>query len=285
MAHYLKAFNSLGEFSNYLQHAETTQFFLNGRGENHLSSKKDDEHTRKFTGTSSFGDADDLMKYGDKKNAALLNKAIKVNAPAFGMAYKKHTFNSVWGFIPNVGAALSGSPLNMITMHNIPMNKKVITIVYDRSVHWKIKTKEIAETSARLINAIIALESAGKRVNLYITSGFADDDSQFARESLIVLTKIKDSGSLFDKSKMAYSLVNASYHRRHTFRALEVQEGLKDSSSTSCYGYPPNKAIIKQTLKEHHFEYDALFTFYDIQYKDNEGIKDLIESNDVKRAI
>lgn len=285
MAHYLKTFNTLGDFSKYLENSNTTDFFLNGRGEKYLSSNADTPKAKKFTSTESFEEADELMKYGDKKNAAKLNKAIKVNAPAFGVANKKRPFNAVWGFIPNVGAALAGDPLNMIMMQNVPMNKKVITIIFDRSVDHTIKTNEIVDTSARLINAIIALESAGKRVNLYIANGFANTGYESADESLIILTKIKDSGSIFDKAKMAYSLINASYHRRHSFKALEVQEGLHSSKFTDCYGYPPNKKLTAKILKEKHFDYDALFTFYDIRYKDDNGIKTLIESNEDKKVI
>ncbi len=284
MAHYLKSFNSLGEFSNYLNNGEATKFFSEGRYGD-LSSMREDEDTRKFTSTASFTEADNLMKYGDKKNAKLLEKAVKVNAPAFGVTNKKRPFNSVWGFIPNVGAALAGDPLNMIMFKNVPMNKKVITIVYDRSAHWKIKAKEMAETSARLINAIMALEAAGKRVNLYITTGFADSSYKSASESLIILTKIKDSGSLFDRQKMAYSLINASYHRRHSFKALEMQEGLSSSKFTLCYGYPPHKKVTEAVLKQKHFNYDALFTFYDIQYKSEDGVKRLIEGSESKKAV
>jgi hypothetical protein len=191
---------------------------------------------------------------------------------------KKKAFNSVWGFIPNVGAALAGDPLNMIMMKNIPAQKKVITIIFDKSVDHTIKTSEIVDASARLINAIIALENAGKRVNLFLLGGFANEYADNASEALLILTKIKDSGSLFEKEKLAYSLLNASYHRRHMFKCLEKQEGLFDSAFTEHYGYPPKKGLTEKILKEKRFNYDALFTFYDIRYKNDEDIKMMIEA-------
>lgn len=275
MKHFLNIFNSLHELSSALEGDSRSSLF---QSRSYLASENTSDRTKKFTSTSDFKEADELMKYGDKKNAKKLNAALKINAPALGLMNKKKAFNSVWGFIPNVGAALAGDPLNMIMMKNIPAQKKVITIIFDKSVDHTIKTSEIVDASARLINAIIALENAGKRVNLFLLGGFANEYADNASEALLILTKIKDSGSLFEKEKLAYSLLNASYHRRHMFKCLEKQEGLFDSAFTEHYGYPPKKGLTEKILKEKRFNYDALFTFYDIRYKNDEDIKMMIEA-------
>ena len=275
MKYFLNIFNSLHELSSALEGDSRSSLF---QSRSYLASENTSDRTKKFTSTSDFKEADELMKYGDKKNAKKLNAALKINAPALGLMNKKKAFNSVWGFIPNVGAALAGDPLNMIMMKNIPAQKKVITIIFDKSVDHTIKTSEIVDASARLINAIIALENAGKRVNLFLLGGFANEYADNASEALLILTKIKDSGSLFEKEKLAYSLLNASYHRRHMFKCLEKQEGLFDSAFTEHYGYPPKKGLTQKILKEKRFNYDALFTFYDIRYKNDEDIKMMIEA-------
>lgn len=275
MKHFLNIYNSLHELSSALEGDSRSSLF---QSRSYLASEDTSDRTKKFTSTSDFKEADELMKYGDKKNAKKLNAALKINAPALGLMNKKKAFNSVWGFIPNVGAALAGDPLNMIMMKNIPAQKKVITIIFDKSVDHTIKTSEIVDASARLINAIIALENAGKRVNLFLLGGFANEYADNASEALLILTKIKDSGSLFEKEKLAYSLLNASYHRRHMFKCLEKQEGLFDSAFTEHYGYPPKKGLTEKILKEKRFNYDALFTFYDIRYKNDEDIKMMIEA-------
>ena len=275
MKHFLNIFNSLHELSSALEGDSRSSLF---QSRSYLASENTSDRTKKFTSTSDFKEADDLMKYGDKKNAKKLNAALKVNAPALGLMNKKKAFNSVWGFIPNVGAALAGDPLNMIMMKNVPAQKKVITIIFDKSVDHTIKTSEIVDASARLINAIIALENAGKRVNLFLLGGFANEYADNASEALLILTKIKDSGSLFEKEKLTYSLLNASYHRRHMFKCLEKQEGLFDSAFTEHYGYPPKKGLTEKILKDKRFNYDALFTFYDIRYKNDEDIKMMIEA-------
>ena len=275
MKHYLNIFNSLHELSSALEGDSRSSLF---QSRSSLASESTSDRIKKFTSTSDFKEADELMKYGDKKNAKKLNAALKINAPALGLMNKKKAFNSVWGFIPNVGAALAGDPLNMIMMKNIPAQKKVVTIIFDKSVDHTIKTSEIVDASARLINAIIALENAGKRVNLFLLGGFANEYADNASEALLILTKIKDSGSLFEKEKLAYSLLNASYHRRHMFKCLEKHEGLSDSAFTNHYGYPPKKALTEKILKDKRFNYDALFTFYDIRYKNDEDIKMMIEA-------
>ena len=267
------SFNSLHEFSSYLEACKPSSIFQGKR----LSSEDTSEHTKKFAGTESFDDATLKMKQGDKKNAKLLNKELKVNAPNLGIGTRKRGFNDIIGFVPCTGAYLAGSPLNMINMKNIPAKKKVITIVFDRGIDYTVKTKEIAEVSARLINAIIGIENAGKRVNLFLMTSFASDCSRSPKEAASYLVKVKDSGSLFDKQKFAYPLLNASFLRRQMFKALESEEGLTDEAFTSTHGRVPGKEVIESILKGKRFEYDALFTFYDIRYKNEAGIKDMIE--------
>lgn len=267
------SFNSLHELSSYLQGCKPSKIFEGKR----LASEDTSSYTQKFAGTESFDDAALKMMQGDKKNASLLNKELKVNAPNLGIGTRKRGFCDVIGFVPCAGAFLAGSPLNMINMKNIPAKKKVITIVFDRSIDYTVKTKEIAEVSARLINAIIGLENAGKRVNLFLMNTFASDCSRSPKEAASYLVKVKDSGSLFDKAKFAYPLLNASYLRRQMFKALESEEGLTDEAFTSTHGKVPEKEVIESILKGKRFEYDALFTFYDIRHKNDAGIKDMIE--------
>ena len=271
MAHYLNTFNSLREFDNYLQNASPSPLFAS----KHIH-ESDVQGKEKWYGTNSFDEANELMRKGDKKNAKKLNASCKVNTPFLGNGMQKKGKNEIVGFIPNVGAYLSGSPLNMINFKNIPARKKVITIIYCLSVGCDIKASEMLEASCNLINAILGIESAGKRVNLFLISGSANSSSyKKDGESSLSLLKVKDSGSLFDKSKMAYPLINPAYFRRHIFKAIESEKGLKDEKFTSTYGIVPNKEFFEEVLKEKHFEYDAAITFYDVYKKSADEIKEL----------
>lgn len=272
MAHYLNTFNSLREFDNYLQGASLSPLFVN----NNRKPSSLTEGNAKWYGTDSFDEANELMRKGDKKNASKLNATCKINAPSLGLGMQKKGRNEIVGFIPNVGAYLSGSPLNMINFRNIPAKKKVITIIYCLSVGSNVKAKEMLEASCNLINAILGIEATGKRVNLFLISGSANSYSYSKEgESCLSLLKIKDSGSLFDKSKMAYPLINPAFFRRHIFKAIESEKGLTDSCFTETYGKVPDKPFFEKVLKEKRFEYDAAITFYDIYKRSPESIKDL----------
>ena len=130
----------------------------------------------------------------------------------------------------------------------INLNKKVITIIYCLSVDHTIKANKMLEASCNLINAILGIEATGKRVNLVLLSGTASEHSIRAKESCLNLLKIKDSGSLFDKSKMAYPLINPSYFRRHIFKAIESQEGLTDEQFLHTYGKVVSKDFVETYL-------------------------------------
>ena len=277
MAHYLNTFNSLREFDSYLQNAQLSPLFVNhNRKPSSLT-----EGNEKWYGTNSFNEANELMRKGDNKNAKKLNSNCKIQTPSLGIGKQKKAFNSVVGFIPNIGNYFSGDPNNMINMHHIPAKKKVITIIYCLSVGCDIKAKEMLEASCNLINAILGIEATGKRVNLFLISGSANSHTYSKNgESCLNLLKIKDSGSLFDKSKMAYPLINPSYFRRHIFKAIESEKGLQDECFINTYGKVPDKPFFEKVLKEKRFEYDACITFYDVYKKSPERIKELFLKNE-----
>ena len=173
---------------------------------------------RKWSSTDSMSAADELLRYGDKKNA---RRIIEVSAPGHISAQdiKPRRERSVYGGAVNVGAALSGRPKAMYRNVMKKTDTKVLNFIYNVSVSWKIKPAQIAEVAARLTSAICGIEKKGYRVNLYVCKV-----SKEASEVAGIFVKIKDSGTYMDKVKMAYPLINPSMLRRQMFAALERSE-------------------------------------------------------------
>lgn len=219
-------FNSVEEFSNWLQATPQT-----AKGKKFDSSKEISKSNTKFTGTESFEEAQNLLKYGDKVNADKIAATIrKIKAQGKGNATRNKLYNSPCGFMPIVPKVLAGDPQNMLAIKKQRYNStKVLNIAYNVAVSYRITVNELIETAAKVANVIASLEKNGYRVNLYAYS--CGRDIEYNYYSLLV--KIKDSGKYLDTLRIAYPLVNPSFFRRHVFGYMER---LKGFNLNSTYG-------------------------------------------------
>ena len=258
-------FNSVEEFSNWLQVTPQT-----AKGKEFDESNKTDEDYTEFSGTKSFDEAQNLLKYGDKVNADKITATIrKIKAQGKGNETRNKLYNSPCGFMPIVPKVLAGDPQNMLAIRKERYKStKVLNIAYNTMVSWSIPTEEIIETAAKVANVIASLEKNGYRVNLYAFScGIGKRNTAFS-----LLVKIKDSGKYFDTLRIAYPLVNPSFLRRHTFAYLERLKG---------YGiFQGYNGVIKNDSKvKEYLPINASYlSFYNCKGKSEQEITKMIEN-------
>ena len=231
-------FNSVEEFSNWLQVTPQT-----ANGKEFDASNKVSKYNTEFTGTESFEEAQELLKYGDKVNADKITATIrKIKAQGKGNETRNKLYNSPCGFMPIVPKVLAGDPQNMLAIRKERYNStKVLNIAYNTMVSWSISTEEIIETAAKVANVIASLEKNGYRVNLYAYSCGRDLKNNYYS----LLVKIKDSGKYLDTLRIAYPLVNPSFYRRHVFGYMER---LKGFNLNRTYGKIVNEDGCKECL-------------------------------------
>jgi hypothetical protein len=102
-----------------------------------------------------------------------------------------------------------------------------------------------------------------------------------SHEAAGAFIKIKDSGAYMDRKKMAYPLVNTSFFRRHMFKFIETNDGLKDSIWASCYGMAIDKNAAGhekriQIAKAAGVQVKNIVSYYDIKDLDEAGIAALL---------
>ena len=219
---FTKIFDSLGDLSRYIKSTPRTKH-------NEAFSIKDSEaeSTRdtKFTGTASFAAADELLLNGYDAGVAALQNAIK----KVSRNYKVVTTikNDVCGFIPNVGAYLTGEPRNMmnITTRRVYAKSKVLNFLVCVTVHGGVSSDTIIEINGKILQNVIELERSGYKVNLYVV----DLTTYKKHESTCIMVKIKSSNECLNLLKVSYPLVHPSFLRRHIFA---VQERLSDIEGT-----------------------------------------------------
>ena len=258
-------FDSVEEFSHWLQVTPQTAGGKRWNGSNEISG----ENTE-FTGTRTFEEAQDLLKYGDKQNAEKISATIrKIKAQGKGNATRNSLYNSPCGFMPIVPKVLAGDPQNMLAIKKQRYKStKVINIAYNTTVGWQISTDEIIETTAKVANVIASLEKNGYRVNLYAFScGKGKRDTVYS-----LLVKIKDSGKYLDTLRIAYPLVNPSFLRRHIIAYLERLKG---------YGiYDAYSRVIKDDREaKAYLPINASYlSFYNCKGKTEQEITKMIEN-------
>ena len=258
-------FNSVEEFSNWLQVTPQT-----AAGKKFDYSNEISKSNTEFTGTESFEEAQNLLKYGDKTNAEKINATIrKIKAQGKGNATRNKLYNSPCGFMPIVPKVLAGDPQNMLAIKKQTYKStKVINIAYNVAVDCTRTTEDLIETAAKVANVIASLEKNGYRVNLYAFScGKGKRDTVYS-----LLVKIKDSGKYLDTLRIAYPLINPSFLRRHILAYLERIKG---------YGlYKGYSRVIKDdTEAKGYLPINASYlSFYNCRGKSEQEITKMIES-------
>lgn len=218
-------FFNLDSFRRYLDAGTVNGIFQKAK-------KQSETGKIDFCGTETWTEANDLMRDGDSKSAALMKSAGGIKASA-GEGTKTRRYSAVCGGAANVPAMLMGLPKSMIAQKKIVYkNSKVLNICYNLTVDFSVKREDIIRASAALAGAVMGLEKRGYRVNLYVCCA-----SEEGRDICAFFVKIKDSGQYIDPKKLAYPLVNPSMLRRHFFRYVEIAPGLSDSRWPLGYGH------------------------------------------------
>ena len=258
-------FNSVEELSSWINTTPQTK-----KGKEFSVSTEVSWQRTAFTGTGSFEEAQNLLKYGDKVNADKITAAIrKIKAQGKGNETRNKLYNSPCGFMPIVPKVLAGDPQNMLAIKKQRYNStKVLNIAYNTTIGYQTSTEEIIETAAKVANVIASLEKNGYRVNLYAFScGKGKRDTVYS-----LLVKIKDSGKYLDTLRIAYPLINPSFLRRHILAYLERIKG---------YGiYKGYSRVIKDdTEAKGYLPINASYlSFYNCKGKSEQQITKMIES-------
>ena len=257
-------FNSVEEFSNWLQVTPQT-----AKGKEFDYSNETSKSNTEFTGTESFDVAQNLLKCGDKENAAKIAATIrKIKAQGKGNETRNKLYNSPCGFMPIVPKVLAGDPQNMLAIRKERYNStKVLNVAYNVAVDCTRTTEDLIKTAAKVANVIASLEKNGYRVNLYAYSCGRDLKNNYYS----LLVKIKDSGKYLDTLRIAYALVNPSFYRRHIFGYMERLKGFYLNRS---YGKIVNEDGCKECLPINA----SYLSYYFCSGKTEEEIAKYIES-------
>lgn len=219
------------------------------------------EGTAGWTGTESWDAAKRLLAYGDKEMEAKVNEAgvAKARAKISRVAKRKTFTTAIVGAVPHVPNYITGTPNAMITTKQVKTRKKVINLFYNAAFDSGVATDSIIKAAANVMAAVILIEAAGVKVNLYAGCISAKDN-----QLVSAIVKLKDSKQRLDVLKLCYPMVNPSWTRRHFIRFIDITPGVKSGFSWG-HGSPLTTEKEKENvLKEAKITDCTILNYYDI---------------------
>lgn len=264
----IKQFQSVASLVSYLDAGKTQPSF-------HCEESHDGDYS--FTGTQNYPIANNLCKYGDENSRKMLTDAGETLTPSYG--YEKRVKMDKTGYLPMVGAYLTGRPNCMKRKVRKFVPKRVITVVYNACAPCYVGKADMALASAKLLSAILRIENCGIRVNLYLS-----DIGQEKGDDVGFIVKIKDSGQRLNVMTMAYPMINPSMHRRHFFRFLEVTEGVSPSFQYG-YGRPVmDSRTMQKVLNRASIKCDACISMMELVNRKHIPVDDIIKMIDERHG-
>lgn len=253
-----KRYESLKSFNDYLNNGTTQPAF----------SEHSHTNDNGFTGTASYEEAEQKMMQGDSElqnrieEAGVAQTRIKVQK----QVQRRQTYSSVVGAIPNVPAYISGAPNSMVAQRLVKTRKKILNIGYSMTAHGGVDKDDIIKASAKIVSAILNIEAAGVRVNLY-TLFCAKKWSHTIGMSL----KVKDASMKIDTLRMSYPMAHSSFLRRQCFRWEEVTDGVPECYADG-YGRVPEPSEQEEFFKRNGMKFDKVLTFDNVCYMSTDDI-------------
>lgn len=160
-----------------------------------------------FYNVSSYEEAYKYLEEGweapTNRMTAALEKVAKL-----GTLSKVKTFNDIVGFQPNVPLAISNVPVSMINSKKVTVKNKVIHIVYDTGLSWRVNCENAFRAGLNLFETVLNLEMQGYRVELD-----ALDATCVSKAYSFLCVNIKKANQPMNIKKMMFPICNPAFPR------------------------------------------------------------------------
>lgn len=230
-------YDSINEYVDDIHKLPYSKIFINGK-------KSSVEGMEFFTGTKSYEEAIELLKFGWSDGAKKLNTSLKIANKDVQSKEVKRAVYDVVGFQASVPRYLQGIPTSMV--NTIPTKRKSKTVTIYKSIAYAalVDKDDILKDSVKFLQIIQEIEKQGIKANVYVIHhGYAE------KEHLVNLVKVKSASERLNISKLAFPLMHPSFLRRIVFRSIETESRLKNFRWARGYGYPAKRAQTESFIK------------------------------------
>jgi len=182
-----------------------------------------------FYNVSSYEEAYKYLEEGWEAPTSRMTTALEKVAK-LGTLSKVKTFNDIVGFQPNVPLAISNVPVSMINSKKVAVKNKVIHIVYDTGLSWRVNCESAFRAGLNLFETVLNLEMQGYRVELD-----ALDATCVGRAYSFLCVNIKKANQPMNIKKMMFPICNPAFPRVIGFDWMDKCEFTEWSPNR---GYP-----------------------------------------------
>lgn len=226
-----REFNNISEFNTYLDEGKVNhKVFPPGRT---LSSQDVGFSAKKFTGTSSYEEAVDLLTRGWEEGAKSLTTQLNIANSKMQPKEVKRAVYDIVGFQASVPRYIQGIPTSMVNKKTVKQKQKVVNIIKSVTYSAMITSKQILDDSVKFLQIVQAIESKGIRANVFVMF-----HTIVHGEELFIKVKIKSSSERLNISKMSFPLMHPSMLRRFFFKSLEIDSDITKDWDRRNYGRP-----------------------------------------------
>lgn len=227
-----------------------------------------------WEGVKSYDEALEFLRDGYQPTVDKLKGVYKNTR--MGTAKRFKFRNGVEGFAPIVPLAMMGVPNSMIDMRMTPIKCKVVDIYYDMTCSCGTSSDNIIAAGQKTLEAIMELEQAGYKFNLYGVQSYTD-----FRGSDILCVKIKDSSRPIDLKRISFPLTHTAFFRVIGF---DWYSKMPKAKYRSGYGhalaYEFGDEARQQEFAKQAFGNNALYiSATSIKHKDKEHLKEVFSNN------
>ena len=159
-----------------------------------------------WRGCKSYDEALSFLRNGYQPTVDKMKQGLKISKQGNG---KRISFaNNIVGFAPVVPLAMMGVPQSMIDMRMKKIKCKVLDVYYDITSSCGTDSKKIISNGEKVLGAIMELERAGYRFNLYAMQTYYGNASA---DALVV--KVKSAGQPLDLKRISFPLTHTAFFR------------------------------------------------------------------------
>lgn len=235
-------------FQSYSQLLETLADRKNNKimSDCHSSNRRDD----KWFGTRNYTEATKMLINGygavvDKLHRNVV-QASKINSKFVSDIPHPMPQNNVFGFVPNVPAAIQNLPKAMIFNDRKPLKKKTLHIIYGVGGSCSESQSYFEDAGVALLSAVDLIEKCGIQTKIDLAFFLSYSGDEFPLPTIC----IKNYGERFSIQKVSFPLVHTSMFRRIGFKWLETTPLITRYGFKGGYGFPPNHAQSEEAVRQ-----------------------------------
>lgn len=159
-----------------------------------------------FQGVKDYAEAEELMRTGYQPTVDAMRGVWKQSRSGEVMRFKFK--NDIVGFAPVVPLAMKGVPNCMINMRMTPIKAKVLDVYYDITSSCGTDSDDIIKVGQSILGAIVELEQAGYRFNLYGVQSYSGSD-----DCDMLVVKLKSASQPLDLRRVSFPLTHTAFFR------------------------------------------------------------------------